>query len=171
MATMLSQKMGDEDGSSARSNKSSSLNDWTGEDSIAAIDMAVEVSGGAHMPLVNWLSPSDTWEENDKDDPLKSEEGESSEVKDLAQEEFSDEAAVRREAQNSPDNAGESTAPSSQQPQEPGERLSEADMTYLAHQNRILLKHAKQVERRPIKHLDASSGSQSSGTMQMDYVV
>jgi hypothetical protein len=168
-ATTLLQKSGDEDGSSVGSNSNTSLHPWIGGDSIAAIDMAIEVSGSAqHMPLVDWSPPSDTWEESNENDPLKSQEDGSDKLKEPEQQESSDEA-VRREAQNSPEDAGGSAAPSSQ-PQEPGGQLSVADMTYLAHQNRILLKHAKQVERRPIEHLHTPSGSQSPGATHMESV-
>ena len=154
IATAQSQVFGDEDGSSARSN-TSSLTAFT------AIGMAIEVCAGDHahddVSLLDWSSPSDTWKEIDKeDDPLKREEGESDKVKDPLQQESSDEILVLlvgREAQNSPEDAGEESAVPSNQPQEPGEKLSEADMEYLAHQNRSLLKHAKEVERRPAKHL------------------
>jgi hypothetical protein len=144
IATTLPQKFGDEDGSFVGS-KNPSLNAWIVEDSIAATDMVIGASGGAHMPLVDWSSPSDTWEENDKDDPL----------------------VRRQQAQYALEDTGESAAPSSQ-PQEPREQLSEADMAYLAHQNRILLTNAKQVERWPIKHyLHTPSGSQSPGATQI----
>jgi hypothetical protein len=160
IATERSQVFGDEDGLSARSNTSSLLNAcWIGEASIAAIDMPIKASGGAHddVPLLgDWLLSLDTSEKINQDDPLKREGGESDKVKDPLRQESSDEILVLlvgREAQNSPEDAGEESAVPSNQSQEPGEILSEADMEYLAHQNRSLLKHAKEVERRPAKHL------------------
>jgi hypothetical protein len=144
IATTPSQKFGDEGGSPVRSNKPSFLNVSIGEASITAIDRAMEISRDAHMPFLDCSSPSDSWEENDKDDHLEIKEGESDKVNDPDQQEYSDKAVASGEEQNSQEDAGESAAPISQ-PQEPGGQLSEADMMYLAHQNRTLLKHAKQV--------------------------
>ena len=171
IATALSQNFGDEDESSARSNKPSLLNArWIGKTSIISSDMAIEASGGDHddTPLL-WdrSSPSDTWKETDQDNPLKREEGESNKVKDPVEQESSDGIQVLlvgRDAQNYPEDAGEESAVPSSQPPEPGEQLSEADMDYLAHQNRILLEHAKQVETRPIKHLRTGNAAEPNQT-------